>query len=245
MKNSIVVQTKNLTKFFKDTKAIKNLNLKLKKGEILGLIGPNGSGKTTAIKLILGIYKKTKGDIRIFGKIPDYEDENLRRKIAYIPDEPVFYEKLTGRELLEFSASIIGMSRFTLQKKVNYFLKNFYPIGGILDNLIESYSRGNKQKLGFILQLIKDPELILIDEPFEGLDHNSRINTLNLLKELKSKNIAILIASHSLLLVERICDNVILLKNGETIFYDSIENLRKKFKEKNLEQIYLKIYGKN
>lgn len=199
-----MLRLSNISKSFGEIKALNKLSLEVKKGEIYALIGPNGSGKTTTLKLIAEIYKKDSGTIEYEGKL------------GYIPDEPIFYSGLTGHETINFIAALHKISPSQKKKSLTKLLE-FFPIAEILDGEVSNYSRGNKQKLTIITQFIINPDVLLIDEPIVGLDPPSAHQSLTLFNDYVSQGGIILLSTHTLPVVEEIADRVGFLKEGRLL----------------------------
>src|SRR3990167_10089122 len=167
-----MLQIKNLSKEFGSLRAVSNLSLEVKPKEIYGFIGPNGAGKTTTIKTIVGLLKPTHGTIKVDGADNQTQPQKVKSVIGYIPDEPMIYEKLTGREFLHFVGELFGVDQRTRKKKLEELIEIF-PLKDIIDGYVGNYSRGNKQKVAILAALLHDPKLLIIDEPIVGLDPQS------------------------------------------------------------------------
>jgi ABC-2 type transport system ATP-binding protein len=203
----------NVGKSFGNHHAVIDLNIEVGKGEIFGFLGPNGAGKSTTIKMIAGLLKPTTGEILVGGY--DIVRQPLKAKsiIGYIPDKSFIYEKLTGREFLYFVARLYKMNSHETEAKINE-LSSMFSITHILDELIENYSAGMRQRLVFTSALLHSPEVILIDEPIIGLDPKGVRMLKKLLEELAMKGVTIFMATHSLLLAEELCSSIGIIHNG-------------------------------
>ena len=206
----------HLSKRFGPRLAVDNLSLRVEAGEIYGLIGPNGSGKTTTVKMVAGLYRPGAGRILIDGIDLASAPEAAKRRIGYIPDEPFVYEKMSGREFLHLVGELYGVPRAERNRKIEELLA-LYPIGDILDQYVESYSRGNRQKVAIMASLLHAPRLLIVDEPIVGLDPESAIRTRELLKRFAAEGGAILICTHTLIFAEAVCHSVGLLRDGRLI----------------------------
>lgn len=227
----------NFSKTYSNSKkkAVKDLNLEVKEGEIFGFIGHNGAGKTTTIKAIVGINEIDEGDILIDGLSIKDNDIECKKKIAYIPDNPDIYTSLTGIGYLNFIADIYEVDA----KEKEELIKKYATLFEILPNLgdvISTYSHGMKQKLVIISALIHKPRLIVMDEPFVGLDPTSSFSLKKLMKELCDEGVSIFFSSHVLEVVEKLCDKVGIIKNGELVKYGSVSSIKG---DKDLESVYL------
>ncbi len=232
-----MILVQNVSKVFNNKWAVKGLNLHVEKGEIFGLLGPNGAGKTTTIKMMTGLLRPTEGRILIKGF--DIIKEHLQAKsvIGYVPDKAFIYEKLKGREFLNFVAAIHRMDKSSATKKIEELLDTF-GINDIVDDIIESYSQGMRQRLLFLSALIHNPDILIIDEPFVGLDPFGVIMIKEIIHKLSSEGIAVFLATHSLHIAEDLCDRVGLISGG--ILIHTIT--KKDFKTKgDLQRLFLEM----
>ncbi|MBA7525141.1 ABC transporter ATP-binding protein NatA [subsurface metagenome] len=231
---------KNLKKKFSNVWAVKNLNLELNPGEIFVLLGPNGAGKTTTLKLIAGLLHLTDGEIYI--KEIDIKKEPIKAKslIGYIPDEPFIYNKLTGREFINFIAGIYKIKRENYEKKMEDLFKKF-EIGDWIDEFSESYSHGMKQKVIMCQLFLHNPDLILIDEPLVGLDPKSSKTVRECFFDLKNKGKTLFICTHTLSFAKEIASRIGIINAGELEFIGSFEELSRISGAKDIEEIYLKL----
>ncbi|MHB1390365.1 MAG: ABC transporter ATP-binding protein [Thermoleophilia bacterium] len=214
-----VVETKNLTKYYGQSKGINDLTLSVEKGEILGFIGPNGAGKSTTIRLLLSLIYPTSGSATIFGKDVILHGSEIKREIGYLPSEVFYYDNMRVRELLDYSASFY-------KKDCSQRIKELSGLLHLdLTKKIEDLSYGNKKKVGIVQGLLHDPELIILDEPTGGLDPLIQRNFFDLLKEENRAGKTIFFSSHILSEVQKICDRVAIIKEGELINIESMENL--------------------
>jgi len=221
-------------------KAVDNLNLEVKAGEIFGFIGHNGAGKTTTIKAIAGIIDFNEGDILIDGSSINKNDIECKMKIAYIPDNPDIYESLTGIQYLNFIADAYNVESTERTKLIEKY-STIFEILPNLGDLVSSYSHGMKQKLVIIAALIHKPKLIVMDEPFVGLDPTSAFNLKKIMKELCAEGTAILFSSHVLEVVEKLCDKVGIIKEGKLIKCGPIKEIKG---DKSLENIFMELNKK-
>ncbi|HOZ53805.1 MAG TPA: ABC transporter ATP-binding protein [Bacilli bacterium] len=218
-------------------KAVDNLSLEVKKGEIFGFIGHNGAGKTTTIKSIVGIIDFNEGDILVNGlSIKDNEIE-CKKVISYIPDNPDIYGSLTGIGYLNFIADIYGVSQEIREKLISKYA-NIFEILPNLGDLISTYSHGMKQKLIIISALIHSPKLLVLDEPFVGLDPIASHNLKDIMKDLCKEGSAIFFSSHVLEIVEKLCDKVGIIKDGKLVKVGTVSEIKG---DKSLESIFLEI----
>jgi len=226
-----------VSKSFNGKWAVKGIDIHVEKGEIFGLLGPNAAGKTTTIKMIAGLLRPTEGKITILGY--DIVKEPLKAKsiLGYIPDKAFLYEKLKGREFLKFVASIHGLEKTAANKKIDD-LFGLFGIKDLEEELIESYSQGMRQRLLFISALLHNPQVLLIDEPFVGLDPYGLIMLKDMIRQLSSEGISIFLATHSLNIAEELCARVGIISKGLIISTTK----RKEFAEEGgLERLFIKL----
>ncbi|MDP8233649.1 MAG: ABC transporter ATP-binding protein [Candidatus Saelkia tenebricola] len=239
--NKTVIRTQNLSKQFNSTWVVKNLNIEVYEGEIFAFLGLNGAGKTTTIKLLTGLLKPTRGMVEICGYDIQKDSLNAKRSIGYIPDEPYLYEKLTGREFLEFIAELYSISRKDMLQAIEYFIDCF-QMKEYIDNLTQDYSHGMKQKLIFAAAFIHNPRVVIIDEPLVGLDSASGKKIKQLLKKNASEGISFFISTHTLSFAEEIASKIAIIDKGQLVAIGTQEELKTRSGiEGNLEEVFLKI----
>lgn len=217
---------KNLSKTYRNskTKAIEDINLEIDDGDIYGFIGPNGAGKSTTIKCIVGIHGYEEGSI-VFNDI-DLKDDPLRFKsyLAYVPDNPDVYEFMTGIAYLDFIANIFGIGEE--KNELIHKYATMFGIEGDLANPIKTYSHGMKQKIQIIAAIIHKPKLMVLDEPFVGLDPKAAFDLKEVMKELCNSGTAILFSSHVLEVVEKFCNKIAIIKKGKIIAQGLTDEVR-------------------
>lgn len=217
-----VVQTKNLTKKFGKEKAVAGLDMKIPKGEIYGFLGPNGAGKTTTIRMLLGLMKPTSGTIHIFQNDLKKERINILESVGSLVENPSYYPHLTAYENLEAWRKILGVPK----KRIHEVLK-IVRLSDVANKKVKGYSLGMKQRLGIAASLLNNPELLILDEPTNGLDPSGIIEIRNLIKQLAHESgMTILISSHLLSEIDQLATTVGIVRRGEMIFQDSIEVMR-------------------
>ena len=219
--NEYILETKHLKKYYGNSLGIEDVSLKLKKGEIYGFIGPNGAGKSTTIRTILGLINKTEGKILINNKEYDINDLKTKEKIGYLPSELNLYEDMKVKEILDYHESFYKKETSKKRKRLVKLLKINEQ------KKIEDLSMGNLKKVGIVLALMHDPEILILDEPTNGLDPIIQNALHDILKEEKEKGTAILYSSHVLSEVSNLCDKIGFIKNGKIIKEDTIENIKK------------------
>ena len=221
------IETNKLTKVYKDwrgknkTLAVNNLNLKVKKGEIFGFLGPNGAGKTTTIKMLLGLIFPTSGEFTVLGEKLSVK---VKKRIGYLPEEPSFPSYFNAKEALSYYADLYGMDKSKKHQKISELLK-LVSLDNTGKKKVSQFSKGMKQRLGLAQGLLNDPELVILDEPTSGLDPKGRKDIRDLLLELKSRGTTVFLNSHILSEVERTCDRVGILKDGELVSIGTIDEL--------------------
>lgn len=210
-----MLEIKNLTKQYKGgKKAVKDLSITIEAGDIYGFIGHNGAGKTTTIKCVAGIIDFDEGEIKIDGHSIKEEAKRCKSMIAYIPDNPDLYEHLTGIQYLNFIADIFMVSAEERKERIGRYADAF-EITENLGDLISSYSHGMKQKVAVISALIHEPKLMILDEPFVGLDPKAAFTLKNVMHELCERGGAIFFSTHVLDVAEKLCNKVAIIRNGE------------------------------
>lgn len=226
-----------LSKSYGKDKILRNISLEVKKGEVLGFLGPNGAGKTTTLKTIVGLVKPTSGKIKIDSL--DSSDIQSHRSIGYMPEDPYFYEYLNAEEFLKFIADLQQIKKEDFNSDV---LLKTVGLLKVKKQRIREYSKGMRQRLGIAQTLVGDPEILLLDEPLDGLDPIGRQEVKEILLDLKKRRKTILISSHILADIEELCDRVIIIDNGKIVDSGPI----KKFtKNHSLEKEFVKIIKAN
>lgn len=222
---SVIIKTKNLTKYYGKLKAVDNINLTVKRGEIYGFLGRNGAGKTTTIKMMLGLIKPTSGEIEIFGGNLGKSKHDILERIGFAAEFSGFYPNLTGAENLKINTRLLGVQKMNAVEEA-------LSIVGIWEErnkLVKKYSLGMKQRLGIARAIIHDPELLIFDEPTNGLDPIGIKDTRRLIKSLSEKrSITIFISSHILSEIQQLADTVGIIHNGRLLEEISFNELRKK-----------------
>ena len=227
----------NLSKSYKNKKAIENISIEVNKGEVFGFIGHNGAGKTTTIKSIVGIHNFEEGDVLINSKSIKENPIECKKDIAYIPDNPDIYESLTGIQYLNFISDIFKVSKTEREEKIKYYSEQF-EINKALGDLISSYSHGMKQKLVIISALIHSPKVLILDEPFVGLDPKASFILKEIMKEFCNNGGCIFFSTHVLEVAEKICDKIGIIKGGKLISYGKTNEV---IGDKSLENIFMEM----
>ena len=232
-----MLDIKNLTKTYGDKKAVDNLTLHIAPGEICGFIGHNGAGKTTTLKSVAGILQFDEGEITIGGRSVKTEPLECKRQIAYIPDNPDIYEFMTGIQYLNFIADIFGKNETERKERIEKYAQLF-ELTDDLTAAVASYSHGMKQKLAVISAWIHNPKLIIMDEPFVGLDPKAAHLLKEMMKEACSEGSAIFFSTHVLEVAEKLCDKVAVIKGGRLIRSGSMEEVKG---DDSLEAVFLEL----
>lgn len=237
-----MIKIENVTKsYVKGKKSVDNLNLEIKDGEIFGFLGPNGAGKTTTIKMITGILEIDEGDILIDGKSIKKEPIEAKKQMGLVPDNPDTFLKLKGIEYLNFMADIYEVSTQDRVKRIKELSKKF-EINNVLNNKIESYSHGMRQKLIIIGVLLHNPKNWILDEPMTGLDPKSSFELKNMMREHANQKNTVFFSTHILDVAERLCDRIGIIDKGKLLFVGTYEDLKKELKEnKSLEELFMEI----
>ena len=237
-----MIEIKNISKEYKkNKKVINDINLEIKDGEIFGFLGPNGAGKTTTIKMITGILEIDKGDILIDGKSMKKEPIEAKKQIGLVPDNPDVFLKLKGIEYLNFMADIYEVSTQDRVKRIKELSEKF-EINNVLNNKIESYSHGMRQKLIIIGVLLHNPKNWILDEPMTGLDPKSSFELKNMMREHANQKNTVFFSTHILDVAERLCDRIGIIDKGKLLFVGTYEDLKKELKEnKSLEELFMEI----
>ncbi len=220
-----MIRTENLTKEYDGFKAVDNLNLDVKEGEIYGFLGPNGAGKTTTILMLLGILRPTRGRIYLLEEELTKNFLSLKGRIGVVSEKQYLYKEMTAGEYLDFFADLYGVK--DKKKKIDQLLKSVSLLE-VKNRKLGAFSRGMQQKLGFARALLPDPELLLLDEPVSGLDPTGIKQIRNLIEKENKKGRTIFISSHLLSEVEKLCREVAIINEGKLLAEDTMENLRRK-----------------
>jgi len=236
-----VIETKDLTKKYDRFVAVDKLNLHVKEGEVFGLLGPNGAGKTTTILMLLGLTEITSGSVRVLGLDPARRPLRVKSHVGYLPDQIGFYDELTARENLIYTAKLNGLSREAGYQRIEETLAKL-GLGDVANHRVSTFSRGMRQRLGVADVLLKNPQLIILDEPTQGLDPEGAREFLQMIRDLKEENITILLSSHLLYQVQAVCDRVGLFHHGQMVLEGTVPELARRVLGK-AYRIYLEVDG--
>ena len=237
-----ILEVKNYTKSYcEGKKAADHISLTVEKGDIYGFIGHNGAGKSTTIRAIVGVLDFEEGEILIDGHSVKTEPMACKQITAYIPDNPDLYDNLTGIQYLNFVADVFGVSSAKREENIRKYADKL-EITEALGDQIASYSHGMKQKLAIVSALIHEPKLLVLDEPFVGLDPKASFVLKEMMHELCQKGAAIFFSTHVLEVAEKLCNKVAIIKNGKIIASGSMEELTK---DHSLEEVFLEVLNES
>lgn len=236
-----MIRIKNVTKIYSNNvKAIDNLNLTVNDGEIVGFIGPNGAGKTTALKMLTGILEPTTGEIYINKYNIEEEPLTAKQEIGYISDNPDMFLRLKGIEFLNLIADIYKVDTKTRQKRIKDLAKTF-ELEDALNDQMQNYSHGMRQKMMVMAALIHNPSVWILDEPLIGLDPKSAFALKKMMRQHADAKNSVLFSTHVLEVAEKLCDKIIVINHGKTIFFGTLDELKEKYNKKDLEKIFLEM----
>ena len=236
---SDIVQLEGVTRAFAGTKAVDGLSLKLKAGEVMGFLGTNGAGKTTTIKMMLGLLAPTSGTVKVLGGDPS--DPRIRAHVGYMPEVATYYPYLNARELLAFYGGICGLDAKAVRSRTDSLLESV-GLADAAKRPLKTYSKGMLQRAGIAQALLSDPDLLVLDEPFTGLDPLARIHFRELLRGLKERGKTIFFSSHELGETELLCDRVAIMKKGHCVYQGPVKDIAGDGAT-NLERLFLKTLG--
>ncbi|RME41423.1 MAG: ABC transporter ATP-binding protein [Planctomycetota bacterium] len=233
------VVLEHVRKSYGDTPAVRDLTLTIPRGELFAFLGPNGAGKTTTIKLIVGLLQPDAGRVEVCGRAIGTNGVAAKAQLAYVPDQPFLYEKLTGREFLHFVAEMYGLSPARRERVLEPLLERL-DIHPFLDQLTESYSHGMKQRVVLAAALLHEPAVLVVDEPMVGLDPRTIRTVKELLREHTRRGGTVFMSTHTLDIAEAVADRVGIIHRGELIALDTLDNLRLRARHSHsLEDIFL------
>ncbi|MBB5263505.1 ABC-2 type transport system ATP-binding protein [Catenibacillus scindens] len=233
-----MLEIKNYTKIYKGGKrAVDHLNLTIEDGDIYGFIGHNGAGKTTTIKAVAGILDFNEGEILINGKSIQTQPLECKQEMAYIPDNPDIYEYMTGIKYLNFIADIYGVGKKEREERIKKY-GDLFEITQNLGDMISSYSHGMKQKLVLISALIHEPRLLILDEPFVGLDPKASLTLKNLMREMCREGCSIFFSTHVLEVAQKLCNKIAIIKNGKLVVCGDMDTV---LGDSSLEDVFMEV----
>lgn len=228
-----MLKVEGVTKYYGEHLAVDNLSFEVKEGEIFGLLGVNGAGKTTTFRMIIGLLDKTAGTITLDGKKIDYSETD---KIGFLTEERSLLTKLTVKEQVIYYGVLKGMKEKDILEKLDILLEKF-KISEYKDRKIKELSKGNQQKIQFITAIINDPKLLILDEPFSGLDPINVSLFVSVMEEMKDKGSSIIFSSHRMEHVEQFCERLVVLVKGKSVLSGKIKDIKKAYRKKNIHII--------
>ncbi len=236
-----MIELRGVSKLFGTRKAVDHLDLSVKAGELFAFLGPNGAGKTTTIKMVCGLLRPTTGVVKVGGY--DAGSPEARQLIAYVPDQPYLYEKLTGREFLRFVVEMYGLDPRASTRRINDLIDTF-EMGDYVDELSENYSHGMKQRVVFAAALVHDPKVLIVDEPLVGLDPRSARIVKDLFVSQARSGVAVLMSTHLLSIAEELADTIGIVDHGRMLANGTLAELRDRVQMHGpLEDLFLKLTG--
>lgn len=239
-----VLEVNNVSKSYKKKTVVNKLNFFIKKGEIYGLLGPNGSGKTTSIQMITGITKANSGNIKIHNLEVQSNQIKIKKLIGVIPDSDDLLDDLTIKEYLQFISSVREIPKKAADQNIERWLQ-IMELTSHKNKMLGSFSHGMRKKVQIVSALLHHPSILIVDEPTNGLDPDMIIFFKEILKKLRLKNISILLSTHHLAFAQDLCDTVHLIKEGKTIIQGNLEKIMAHANESSLERAYIKLTGTN
>jgi ABC-2 type transport system ATP-binding protein len=225
--STAAIETRGLTKRYGRFAAVEGLDLAIDEGTVFGLLGPNGSGKTTTILMLMGLTDVTSGEVRVLGLDPVRRPLEVKRMVGYMPDSVGFYDDLTARENLRYSGKLAGLRGAPLESRIDAVLSRV-RLDEAADRNVKTFSRGMRQRLGLAEVLLKEPRIAILDEPTSGLDPESTREFLGMIRTLKGEGLTILLSSHLLEQVQAICDRVGLFHRGRMVLEGTVDELARR-----------------
>ena len=235
-----ILSVKNLTKEFKNFKAVDEVSFDVEEGEIFGLLGPNGAGKTTIIRIIATVLAPTRGTVEVLGFDIIKNSEEVRKNIGVLTTDIGVYERFSGRENLRYFGELYGLSKETLEDRINE-LSNLLEMRDFIDRKAGKYSTGMKQKLAIARSVIHDPKVLIFDEPTAGLDVLASQTVLNFMRQSKKPGGCVIFSTHQMHDAEKLCDRVVIIHKGKVIANDAVEVLKNKTRTEDLEDVFMKM----
>lgn len=232
-----MLEVRNLVKRYNRIPAIDGVSFRIRHGEILGYLGPNGAGKSTTVKVLTGLIDPSEGEILFEGRDVRSDWIGFQRRMGYVPEEPHLYPHLAGREYLQLVGRLRGLPRRVLEPRMDAML-HLFSLWEDRHSPLASYSKGMRQKILLSGALLDDPELLILDEPFSGLDVNTALVLRALLHSLAAEGKIILYSSHVLEVVEKLCTSVVILRKGKIVAHDAVERLRDLLQQPSLEGVF-------
>jgi len=233
---------RDLRKSFGAFEVLKGIDLEVQRGELFGFLGPNGAGKTTTIRIVTGLLLPSSGTVEVAGWDVQKDPYEVKRRVGYVPDRAYLYDKLTGGELIEFVGHLYGLEPAVARAEARPIVE-LLDLGGWMDELVEAYSHGMRQKLAMIVSLLHRPEVLVIDEPMVGLDPRSARRVKTLLRELVDRGTTVFLSTHTLEVAEALCSRIAIIQRGRIIAQGTMDELRSEsmHDDGSLEAIFLRL----
>ncbi|HXP88956.1 MAG TPA: ABC transporter ATP-binding protein [Bryobacteraceae bacterium] len=235
-----MLEVRHLTKRYRRIPVVDDVSFSIRPGEILGYLGPNGAGKSTTVKILTGLIEPTSGQILLDGRDVQSDWTGFLRRVGYVPEEPHLYPQLTGGEYLQLVGRLRGLTRCVLETRMESMLRLF-SLWEDRHSPLSSYSKGMRQKILLSAALLDNPDLLILDEPFSGLDVNTALVLRALVRALAAEGKMILYSSHVLEVVEKVCSSVLILRKGRTVAHDRVERLRELMQQPSLEGVFAQL----
>ena len=235
-----MLEVRSLTKYYGALPALRDASFIARPGQILGYLGPNGSGKSTTVRMLVGLMEPTSGEVLWKGKSIFDDLATYRRRLGYVPEEPFLYTHLTAPEYLRLVGGLRGLEDAVLNTKIERFMKLF----GLEDDqysTLAAFSKGMRQKVQLASALLHNPELIVLDEPFSGLDVSAGLMLRSVIKTLADEGRTILMSSHVIEVVEQMCTDVVILADGKVVAHDRVDRLRRLQNDSTLEHVFVRL----
>ncbi|GMU22684.1 MAG: ABC transporter ATP-binding protein [Phycisphaerae bacterium] len=235
------IELREVTKRYGQFTAVSHLDLEIREGELFAFLGPNGAGKTTTIKMITGLLRADSGLVSVCGHRMGMDGRMAKAQLAYVPDQPFLYDKLTGREFLEFVGQMYGLPRDVMQTRTRDLIGRL-EMGDFLDQLTESYSHGMKQRTALAAALLHEPRVLITDEPMVGLDPRTVRTVKDLMRDMTRAGRTVFMSTHTLEVAEAVADRIGIIRHGRLVAIGTLEELRTQAAENaSLEDIFLKL----
>jgi ABC-2 type transport system ATP-binding protein len=235
-----MLEVRHLTKRYRGIPAVEDVSFTIRPGEVLGYLGPNGAGKSTTVKILIGLIEPTSGQIFLDGKDTKADWIGFLRRVGYVPEEPNLYPQLSGTEYLQLAGRLRGLERRTLIRRIDDLL-HLFSLGEDRHSRLSSYSKGMRQKILLSAALLHNPSVLILDEPFSGLDINSAVVLRSLVRSLAAEGRMIFYSSHVLEVVEKACSSVIILRKGRVVASDTVARLRDLMQQQTLEGVFAQL----
>lgn len=239
--SDLIVELESVSKSYGAREAVRGLSLSLRYGEVFAFLGPNGAGKTTTLKMTTGLLRPDQGTVRVCGYNMSRDAETAKQSIAYVPDQPFIYDKLTGREFISFARDMYGVSKSVAGQRLDELTDRF-QMHHFLDQLCETYSHGMKQKVALAAALVHAPKLLVVDEPMVGLDPRTIRVMKDIFQELAASGCAVFMSTHTLDIVEQVADRIGILSQGHLVALGTLADLQRgRSSNERLEDIFLEL----